>query len=88
MAKFRIRIVTPECSAYDEEADSVVVPGADGFFGILAHHAPMIAAVDPGPLRILLDGSESAVFTVGPGVLEVRDDNVLVLTDSAARDGT
>ena len=83
MARFRIRIVTPESCAYDEDADSVVVPGADGFFGLLAHHAPMIAAVDPGPLRILLEGSESAVFNVGKGVLEVRDNNVLVLTDSA-----
>ena len=82
MAAFRTRIVTPESCAFDAEVESLVVPGVDGFYGVLSHHAPMIAAVGAGILKVSTGGTD-VFFSVGKGVLEVGEKNVLILTDRA-----
>jgi len=83
MPAFRTRIVTPELCAFDAEVESIVVPGIDGFYGILANHAPMIAAVGAGILKVTAGGTDT-FFSVGKGVLEVDGSAVLILTDRAA----
>lgn len=85
MATFNMKIVTPESCVFDSEVDSLVAPGVDGLFGVLAHHAPMIAAIDEGVLKASVSGID-IFFGVGKGVLEVSGDHVLVLTGKAVRD--
>ena len=63
----------------------VTIPGADGEYGILPLHVPLITALKPGELRILKGGQETFLAT-GSGFAEVMPDGVSILTDAAVRD--
>jgi F-type H+-transporting ATPase subunit epsilon len=80
-ALFHLALNSPTGTAFDGSAVSVVAPGAAGRFGVLADHAPMICALEPGPLKIVTEGGVRR-FRVGGGVLEVSANRVMILTDS------
>ena len=83
MRSFQLTIVTPAGKRFDGEAESVVAPGEEGVFGVLAYHAPMIAGLRPGVLTVRA-GGVSSFFVMGQGVLEVSAGNsVVVLADAA-----
>lgn len=83
MAKLRVEIVTGERLVYEEDdVDMVVAPGIDGTLGILPHHAPLISVLASGELRVKKGGSEQALVVFG-GFLEVAQDRVTVLADTA-----
>ena len=68
-----------------EEVIFVIAPGQEGVFEILAHHAPFVFALKPGPLRMRMpDGSDQYV-AVGTGFLVVQRERTTVLTQSAER---
>ncbi|HEX6512773.1 MAG TPA: F0F1 ATP synthase subunit epsilon [Chloroflexota bacterium] len=79
-----VQIVTAERSVLDETADMVVAPGAEGVLGILPRHAPMIALLKPGELRLKRGGDETAIAVAG-GVMQVQPDRVVILADAAER---
>ena len=68
----------------------LVVPGADGEFGVLARHAPLVALLNAGSTRIYRDRASEDVleFATGPGFFKVEQDRALALVDDAveARD--
>ena len=76
----KLTIITPESTFYDGEMDSVVAPGSIGYFGVLARHAPMIAAVGLGVLK-LSTGTETSWYAVGDGVAEMHDNHLTILVD-------
>lgn len=78
----QLEIVTPERLAYSEEVDSVVVPGAEGELGILPHHAPLLAMLGVGELRIRKGGEEES-FAIAGGFVQVRPDKVVVMAEEA-----
>jgi F-type H+-transporting ATPase subunit epsilon len=83
--KLDIEIVTGERVVFKEEgADMVVAPGGAGMLGILPQHAPLITTLSLGELRIKKGNEEQSILVYG-GFMEVRDDKVLVLADSAER---
>ncbi len=75
-------IVTPERLAYSDEVDSVQLPGSEGELGILPHHAPLIATLGAGELRIR-KGATEETFAVFGGFLQVLPDKVVVMAESA-----
>ncbi|MGD9101003.1 MAG: F0F1 ATP synthase subunit epsilon [Anaerolineae bacterium] len=75
-------IVTVERQVLSEEVDMVIAPGIEGELGILPLHAPLITALGEGELRIKR-GAEEQIFAIGGGYLEVLDNHVTVLADSA-----
>jgi len=77
-----VEVVTAERELYSGEADMVSAPGSEGRLGILPQHAPLLAFLGPGELRIVLQGAEEPLFVSG-GFLEVSHNNVTVLADSA-----
>jgi F-type H+-transporting ATPase subunit epsilon len=81
---FSLSLVTPEGSAYDGEAERLVVPGAAGEIGVLARHAPLVAMLRAGEIRIKT-GDEWQTFAAGPGYFQVHRDRALVLVDDAVR---
>ena len=86
MAKLRVEIVTAERQLLSEDdVDMVVAPGSEGTVGILPKHAPLLTMLNPGVLRIKKDGQESAM-AVGGGFLQVANNRVLVLADTAERE--
>lgn len=78
----QLEIVTPERLAYSDNVDSVVVPGAEGELGILPHHAPLLATLGVGELRIR-KGGEEEFFAIAGGFVQVRPDKVVVMAETA-----
>jgi F-type H+-transporting ATPase subunit epsilon len=77
-----VEVVTAERELYNGEANLVSAPGSEGRLGILPRHAALLTTLAPGDLRIELNGAEEPLFVSG-GFLEVSDDNVTVLADTA-----
>ena len=82
MATFHFDLVSPEKMAFSGEVDQVDIPGAEGDFGVLAGHAPVVAAIRPGILTIISGGSKQKVIVLG-GVAEVSAKGLTVLADVA-----
>ena len=80
-----LQIITPERIVFvEDDVDSVTLPGADGELTILPSHAPLMTGLQPGPLTLRKGGEEVDVALSG-GFLEVRDDRVIILADTAER---
>jgi F-type H+-transporting ATPase subunit epsilon len=77
-----VEIVTAERELYNGEANLVSAPGSEGRMGILPRHAALLTTLAPGELRIELNGAEEPLFVSG-GFLEVSNDSVTVLADTA-----
>ena len=84
-ATFNVSLVTPEGPAFEGEIEMLIVPGADGEFGVLARHAPLVALLNAGSTRIYRDRSSEDVleFATGPGFFKVEQDRALALVDDA-----
>ncbi len=77
-----VEVVTAERELYNGEANLVSAPGTEGRLGILPRHAALLTTLAPGELRIELNGAEEPLFVSG-GFLEVSNDSVTVLADTA-----
>jgi F-type H+-transporting ATPase subunit epsilon len=80
MATFHFDLVSPEKLAFSGDVDQVDVPGMEGDFGVLAGHAPVVAAVRPGILTITTGGTHQKMIVLG-GLAEVSDNRLTVLAD-------
>ena len=77
--------MTPEGPAFEGDIEMLIVPGADGEFGVLARHAPLVALLNAGSTRVYRDRSSEDVleFATGPGFFKVEQDRALALVDDA-----
>lgn len=78
----RCEIVSQDRVVFSDDADIVVVPGADGQMGILSNHTPLLTVIQYGIVKIRNKDGE-AFFTVSGGVAEVQPDQVTILADAA-----
>ncbi len=83
--KFDVAVVTPEGDAFRGEAEMLVVPGAAGDIGVLARHAPLVATLRAGSMRVYLDRESDNVveLATGPGFFKVELDRAIALVDDA-----
>src|SRR5436305_1463384 len=79
-----VDVVTAERELYNGEADTVIAPGSEGQLGILPKHAALLTTLKVGELRIRLNQVEEPFFVSG-GFLEVSDNRVTVLAETAER---
>jgi len=84
VAKLEVKIVTAEREVLSDEADMVIAPASEGTVGILPRHAPLLTALIPGILVLKKDGQEE-VMAVSGGFLQVANNRVLILADTAER---
>ena len=82
MATFHFDLVSPEKLAFSGEVDQVDIPGAEGDFGVLAGHAPVVAAMRPGILTVTAGGKREKIIVTG-GLAEVSEKGLTVLADVA-----
>ena len=82
MATFHFDLVSPEKLAFSGEVDQVDIPGVEGDFGVLAGHAPVVAAIRPGILTVIVGGTREKIIVLG-GLAEVSDRGLTVLADVA-----
>ena len=81
---FDLSVVTPEGPAFEGEAEMVIVPGDAGEIGVLARHAPLVAMLKAGEIRVKA-GNEWQSFAAGPGYFKVQQDRAIALVDDAVR---
>ena len=82
--KLTLEIVTPDRALVTEQVDEVELPGADGYFGVLPGHTPLLASLKVGELWYRI-GQETRYLSVAFGFVEVLPDHVTVLAQIAER---
>ena len=82
MATFHFDLVSPERLTFSGDVDQVDVPGLEGDFGVLAGHAPVVAAVRPGILTVTTGTTREKIIVLG-GLAEVSEKGLTVLADVA-----
>lgn len=81
-----VDVVSSEESIYSGDAEFIVAPAHEGEIGVYARHAPMIALIHAGTLRITpAGGGEEVLLFVSGGMIEVQPHHVTVLADTAIR---
>ncbi len=77
---FKLQVVAPDSPSVMEDVTSVILPGGDGEFGVLAHHMRLISTLKPGTLEVTKDGVKEFYFIAG-GYVEVNPTSVIVLAE-------
>ena len=86
MAKtMQCNVVSAEESIFEGSVSMLIAAGSEGDLGITPGHAPLITALQPGPVRVVKEDGEEDVFYVSGGFLEVVPNTVTVLADTALR---
>src|SRR4030088_1035057 len=80
----QLRIVSADRSLVNEQVDEVEIPGADGYFGVLPGHTPLLATLQVGTLWYR-QGSERHYLAIAFGFAEVQPDRVTILAQIAER---
>ena len=82
-SSFPVEVLTPEGQVFAEEVEMVSTRTSTGSIGILAHHAPLMAILEPTELRLYKSESDVVRFAQGEGYLQVVDNRALVLVEDA-----
>jgi F-type H+-transporting ATPase subunit epsilon len=84
MTAFKTTIAAPDRTVLECQVESLVAPGLDGYFGVLPGHAPMIAGISRGILKMVGNGEEN-FMVVGDGLLRIEDKAVHILVEDAIK---
>ncbi|WP_109694422.1 ATP synthase F1 subunit epsilon [Chitinophaga deserti] len=78
-----LEILTPEKKLYTGEVYGIQLPGVDGSFEVLDRHAPLIAALGKGKMKVLKDKSHADHYSIEGGFVEVLNNKATVLVEGA-----
>lgn len=81
--KFRAEVLTPEGKVFDDEVEMVSTRTTIGSIGILAHHEPVLAMLDPTELRLYRSESDVVSLAQSEGYLQVTGNRALLLVEEA-----
>lgn len=79
-----VRVIAPDKTVWDAEAEEVILPSTTGQLGILGGHAPLMTALDVGVMRVRPEKDWVAIALMG-GFAEIDDDEVTILVRGAER---
>ncbi|PUZ27532.1 ATP synthase F1 subcomplex epsilon subunit [Chitinophaga costaii] len=79
----QLEVLTPEKKLYTGEVYGIQLPGIDGSFEILDRHAPLIAALGKGKMKVLTDKNNAEFFTISGGFVEMLNNTATVLIEGA-----
>ncbi|MBL7971635.1 MAG: ATP synthase F1 subunit epsilon [Prolixibacteraceae bacterium] len=77
-----LEIITPDKSIYSGKVSLVQLPGSKGTFEILNHHAPIISTLGKGKIKIVEESGKEIFFEVDGGVVENKNNKIIVLAES------
>ncbi len=83
MDKLKLEILTPNGMIYDGDAVSVTLPGEEGEFGVLAHHASLTTLLEAGVIDIEKEDKSVESVLINWGVVQVDEKKVIVLVEGA-----
>jgi F-type H+-transporting ATPase subunit epsilon len=81
--KFRVEVLTPDGEVFNDEVEMVSTRTASGSIGVLAHHQPLLAMLDPAELRLYKTESEVVSFAQSEGYMQVAENRALILVEEA-----
>ena len=81
--KFRVEVLTPEGEVFNDEVEMVSTRTAVGSIGVLAHHQPILAMLDPTELRLYKTESEVVRFAQAEGYMQIGSNRALLLLEEA-----
>jgi len=84
-SKFPVEVLTPEGEVFAEEVEMLSTVTAIGSIGILAHHEPLLAMLEPTELRLYRSETEIVRYAQAEGYLQFADNHALVLVEEAVR---
>jgi len=77
-----LEIITPDKQIYQDQVKRVRLPGSSGLFEILNNHAPIIATLEKGTIRVIDTNKQTIKFEVKGGIVENKNNKIIVLLDS------
>jgi F-type H+-transporting ATPase subunit epsilon len=81
--KFPVEVLTPEGKVFDDEVEMVSTRTSIGSIGVLAHHQPVLAVLEPSELRLHKSESDVVTFAQAEGYLQVSGNRALLLVEEA-----
>ncbi len=76
-----IEIISPEATIFSGEVKRAKFPGKDGSFEVLNNHAPIVAVLKKGKIRLMDANNQAAFFEVNGGVVEMQKNKIIVLAE-------
>jgi F-type H+-transporting ATPase subunit epsilon len=76
-----LEIISPDKKLFTGEVKSVKLPGADGSFGVLNRHAPIISSLKKGVVKVIDNSNAVHNFEIKGGVVEVQNNKMIVLAE-------
>ncbi len=81
---FAFELVSPEKLVLSESAAQVVVPGSEGYFTVMANHAPVVATLKPGIVEVLLENGDEKRIVIRGGFADVSPTGLTLLAEYAS----
>jgi F-type H+-transporting ATPase subunit epsilon len=81
--KFPVEVLTPEGEVFNDEVEMVSTRTTVGSIGVLAHHTPVLAMLDPTELRLYKSDSDVVRFAQAEGYMQVANNRVMLLVEEA-----
>ena len=82
-AKFPVEVLTPEGEVFNDEVEMVSTRTTVGSIGVLAHHTPVLAMLDPTELRLYKSESDVVRFAQAEGYMQIANNRVMLLVEEA-----
>ena len=79
----QLDILTPERKIFNGSVYGVLLPGVAGYFELLDNHAPLVAALGKGQMKILKDRTNVEVYNIDGGFVEMNNNKTIVLIEGA-----
>jgi len=80
---FPFELVSPEKLLVSGEASEVLIPGTEGYFQVLANHAPFMSTIKPGVVEVKMAGGDASRYVVFGGFADVNPNGLSVLAEHA-----
>ena len=80
---FKLSIVSPERTLFEDDVVSLVVPGGEGYLGILSNHAPLISTLKVGEIKFRDKNNKELWMATSGGFIEVSNNKATILADTA-----
>ena len=79
----QLDILTPERKVFSGKVYGILLPGTEGSFELLENHAPIIASLGKGKMKVLKDKNNSETYEISGGFVEMLNNKASVLIEDA-----
>ncbi|MEX1122864.1 MAG: ATP synthase F1 subunit epsilon [Balneolales bacterium] len=86
MKPFKAQIITPTGTVFDGETTGIQMPGVNGKFEVKHNHASLLALITKGKARLIQKDKSEETYAIGTGFVEVNDNNVILMTETAKKE--